>query len=270
MTSIPQGFAMIPRSMLYDQAIPPDAKIIYLVVSSHIGGNETAWPSRQRIADLSGVSLSTAKRQLGWLERHGYIEVVRRKVEQKQNLTNEYRLIVGTARIHDVEESDEGGVTQTLGPDNDLSSDDDGSQGTEGGVTQTRGVGSQGTPNESQLNESQGRTDAPATAVASAPQAQAPEPGLDLNRRAQLLAKHFYDLRPMSNFPATMEMCKKAIRAGHADEAIEAALTMLAQEGRTLTVETLRIQLEGAPGRQTELSPRERVQRDRARAAMLG
>lgn len=79
------------------------------------------------------------------------------------------------------------------------------------------------------------------------------------NLRAQSLAKIWAELVPLSNFPATLGICKRAIQAGKTDSEIEAALKRLAAEGRTLTVDTLRIELEGlAPSRYAEPTPQPR------------
>lgn len=90
---------MIPRSMLYDPAVPGDAKLVYLILSSHVGGNETAWPSHKRIADFAGISTSSVKRQLQWLRRHGYISWKQRVTADKAQLTNEYVLLLGSAPV---------------------------------------------------------------------------------------------------------------------------------------------------------------------------
>ena len=70
-----------------------------------------------------------------------------------------------------------------------------------------------------------------------------------MNRRAQALARRYVERVPLSNFPGVLGISKKAIAAGHPDDAIAAALDRLAAEGRSLTVETLRIELEGQPAR---------------------
>lgn len=82
-----------------------------------------------------------------------------------------------------------------------------------------------------------------------------PAPGSDpdgsaaatLNERAQALARAYTDLVPLSKFPAIMVMAKKAIDAGYPDQAIDAALRRLAAEGRPVTIDVLRVELEGLP-----------------------
>ena len=69
----------------------------------------------------------------------------------------------------------------------------------------------------------------------------APEP----NMLAQQIAKAYTDRVPLSKFVAIMGIVKKALKAGYAPERIEAALIDLAEEGRPVTIDTLRIQLDG-------------------------
>jgi hypothetical protein len=63
----------------------------------------------------------------------------------------------------------------------------------------------------------------------------------------QRLAAVYTDLVPMSRFPAVLGVVTQAVRAGKCDEEITAALRRLAKEGRSLTVETLRVEIEGQP-----------------------
>lgn len=79
--------------------------------------------------------------------------------------------------------------------------------------------------------------------------ADAPRPpaAQSVNQRAQRLAKSYTDRVPLSRFPAIMSIAKKAIDAKYADDHIEQALLRLAAEGRSVTVETLRIELDGSP-----------------------
>jgi hypothetical protein len=67
------------------------------------------------------------------------------------------------------------------------------------------------------------------------------------NLRSQALARIWTELVPLSKFPAVMGICKRAIAANKTDTEIEAALRRMAAENRPLTVDTLRIELEGLP-----------------------
>lgn len=88
---------MMPRSMLYDPLVPGDAKLVYLVLSGHAGGNQMAWPSHRRMAELIGLSVSTVKRQLHWLRDNGYLRWEARAAEDGTQTTNSYTLLVGSA-----------------------------------------------------------------------------------------------------------------------------------------------------------------------------
>ncbi|MCW2601837.1 MAG: hypothetical protein JWM02_3666 [Frankiales bacterium] len=79
----------------------------------------------------------------------------------------------------------------------------------------------------------------PGSAAAAPPRPESE--GQRINR----LAKAYTDRVPMSNFPAIAGVVRKAVRASHGDEPILAALSRLAGDGRSVTTETLRIELEG-------------------------
>lgn len=69
--------------------------------------------------------------------------------------------------------------------------------------------------------------------------------------RANDITKAYYDAEPMSNFPAIRTMVRKAMRKGYPDDVIQAALLRLADDGRGVTTETLRIEIEGMPERKS-------------------
>lgn len=76
----------------------------------------------------------------------------------------------------------------------------------------------------------------------------APPQGETLNSRIQRLTKVYTDLVPLSRFPAIMGIVGKAVRTGrYTDDDITGALQRLAGEGRPVTVDVLRIELEGLP-----------------------
>jgi hypothetical protein len=64
---------------------------------------------------------------------------------------------------------------------------------------------------------------------------------------AQAITRAYVDRVPMSRFPAVLGIVRKALKADHDADQVKAALLRLADEGRSVTVETLRIELEGAP-----------------------
>lgn len=67
------------------------------------------------------------------------------------------------------------------------------------------------------------------------------------NQRAQRLTRIYHEQVPLSRFPAVMGVVKIAMRAGKSDDEITSALLRLAAEGRSVTTETLRVEIEGLP-----------------------
>jgi hypothetical protein len=77
-----------------------------------------------------------------------------------------------------------------------------------------------------------------------------PEPPPTPAKRAQALARRYVDQVPLSNFPAVMGVARKAINTGqYDDEQIGAALDRMARDSRPVTVDGLRIELEGVAPR---------------------
>lgn len=74
-----------------------------------------------------------------------------------------------------------------------------------------------------------------------APDAETP------NQRANRLTRTYTDRRKLSNFPAVAGIVRKALTVGYDDDAITAALSRLADDNRSVTVDALRIELEGLP-----------------------
>jgi hypothetical protein len=81
-----------------------------------------------------------------------------------------------------------------------------------------------------------------------APRTGAREPPLSLTRRAKAITDAYAAAEPMCRWPAVNGIVLKALKADKwADEEIHAALLRLAKEGRSVTVETLRVELAGRP-----------------------
>jgi hypothetical protein len=91
-------------------------------------------------------------------------------------------------------------------------------------------------------------TTAPTVLPLTSPNGAALVPAVEsLNQRAQRLTKAYTDIEPVSNFPAVMRIAKKVIAADYSDAEIIPALERLARDGRGVTTETLRIELQGLP-----------------------
>jgi hypothetical protein len=62
---------------------------------------------------------------------------------------------------------------------------------------------------------------------------------------AQRITREYVEKVPLSKFPAIQTIVKRAMKAGYTEPAISAALDRLAISGRSVTVDALRIELEG-------------------------
>lgn len=76
-----------------------------------------------------------------------------------------------------------------------------------------------------------------------------PAPPLTPSKRAQALAAAYVEQVPLSNFPAVMQVARKAINAGYTDEVLRSALDRMARDRRPVTTDALRIELDGLPAR---------------------
>jgi hypothetical protein len=80
-------------------------------------------------------------------------------------------------------------------------------------------------------------------------------------QRVNRLTRTYTDAVPLSNFPAVAGVVRKAVRAerggrpAYAEEEIRDALTALADEGRSVTADTLRVAIEGLPAASPRTSP---------------
>jgi hypothetical protein len=90
-----EAWTSIPLSLLYDRGVPKDAKIVFLVLNSHVGGNDSVWPSHKTIAEEAGVSLSQVKVMLVWLRDNGHIQWTQRRRDENNSLTSNEYVILG-------------------------------------------------------------------------------------------------------------------------------------------------------------------------------
>jgi hypothetical protein len=82
------------------------------------------------------------------------------------------------------------------------------------------------------------------------PAAASLEPGQDPTpqQRAKPMTDAFYEIQPMCKWTAVNGIVIHALKTGrYADDDVRAALLRLAAEGRPVTIETLRVELEGLP-----------------------
>lgn len=156
-----QGFATIPRSLLHDPTVPADAKLVYLMLSSHVGGNASAWPSHRRMALNLGMSISTVKRQLVWLREHGHVIWQARIGDNDARITNEYTLIAGSSSSSNEDEKPAnkpsshraGGRSGRATPSSDRATSS--SEGTDPSPSESDPLGPSDLTEEESFNESQ-------------------------------------------------------------------------------------------------------------------
>lgn len=108
------GWAAMPNDWVRDPDITHQAKMVYLVLSSHIGGVGGSYILLiETIVAESGCSRSAVKRALAELETRQMVSVERRK-EGRLNLPNVYRLTTPSVTVSD-RGSVLGGPTSVLG-----------------------------------------------------------------------------------------------------------------------------------------------------------
>lgn len=74
------------------------------------------------------------------------------------------------------------------------------------------------------------------------------EPRQTVGQRAKALTDAYAEAEPMCKWPAVRAIVAKALRTGRwPDDAIRDALLRLAKDGRPVTVDTLRVELDGLP-----------------------
>ena len=80
-------FAPIPLKIMRRTDLSANAKLLYARLVLFVGENDTAWPSRETLANELGIHLASVKRALNELSLAGLIER-----QQQRGRTNEYRL----------------------------------------------------------------------------------------------------------------------------------------------------------------------------------
>lgn len=82
------------------------------------------------------------------------------------------------------------------------------------------------------------------SAASQATHATKPE---TVNQTAQRLAKVHFDTHPMVPFMGVMKICKRALENGYAEQAIAEGLVRLGAAKRSVSLDSLRIELDGPP-----------------------
>jgi hypothetical protein len=98
------------------------------------------------------------------------------------------------------------------------------------------------------VSENQDRDRDPQTPTVSAGEPAGAAPALSITQRSKKLVDAYAEAEPMCKWPAVNGVVIKAIKSERfTDDEIGAALMRLAAEGRSVTVDTLRTELQGLP-----------------------
>ena len=82
-------FAQIPLKIMRRTDLSANAKLLYARLVLFVGQNDTAWPSRETLANELGIHLESVKRAIAELANAGLIE----RKQRGHNRTNEYTII---------------------------------------------------------------------------------------------------------------------------------------------------------------------------------
>lgn len=89
----PRGWAAIPNWVVREKGLSAAAKLVFVVLSSHIGRSGTWWISHKRIAEESGLSRRTVQRALDDLRDAGLVDWEARVVNNERQ-ENAYHLCI--------------------------------------------------------------------------------------------------------------------------------------------------------------------------------
>lgn len=220
-------------SQVWQMGLPTTEKMILLVLADHADDDgRNCWPSVATIARKASVSERQVQRLLQGLIGQGFIRVDRQaggtRDMRDDRRPNAYTITLNGATYTPPREDERGDIGAPRGDIHDAH-----------GVKPTSPKPSIEPSIEPPIKM---------------PDPSAPATAESVNQRANRLTKTYTDLQPMSRFPAIAGIVKRAIAAGHPDDAITDALVRLAAEGRSVTVETLRIELEGMPAERQRAS----------------
>lgn len=225
--------------------LPAPSRLLMLVLAdvAEVGTAEIPEkfsPSLRVLAGETGLDKSTVKRHLTSLEESGWI--VRTRPDEKaqgRGERNLYRLDLP---------SGEGGA-QDAHP---------GAENTPPRRTVRREGGAENTqPGRTVRHQKTDLTDPPQIpSDLPTPSASLAPDGATITQRSKRITDAYAAAQPMCRWPAINGIVIRAIKAEKfSDDEIHAALMRLAGEGRTVTVESLRIELEGMPPGRTSPRP---------------
>ena len=224
---------MVPHWLL-EQGISGNAIKLYLILRRYGNEERPSWPKRTTLAKVMVVSPSTVDRARDELVEVGALCYINRKSDDGDWTSNLYH--VHWEPIHGCGYLTGGGRPPYTG---DLSSPvNRGAPQVEDGAPPV-GDGPPPVMNKERLTEPD--------LVNSDLDAAAPASGAaeTLGQQVNRLTRTYTDAVPLSNFTAVMGIVKKAVKAGYDDDQIICGLESLAEDGRPVTTDTLRIAMDG-------------------------
>lgn len=197
-------------------------KLVLLAVADSAnddGGN--AWPSIALLSRKAGVNERTVQRAIRRLVESGALRV---KANAGRHGVNVYRVVMKPpAQSHPDNLSPRRSATVTKPPRQNAAPAE--SPNTPGTV-----------PPEPSLNRPKSRT------------ANAVLPQRTITQRSKAITDAYAEAEPMCKWPAVNAVVIRALKAEKwADDEVRDAVLRLAKEGRGVTVETLRVELNGLP-----------------------
>lgn len=208
---------------VWSSALTSTQRLVALAYADHARDTDTAWIAPERLEARTGLGRTAAKTAVRALVEAGWLVLVE---AARQHRAPRYRLVPQPVASRHSE-----GVTSRHSEPSRVSP-----RGARVSANGAQGVASRHRPEDLPL-------DLPLQNAAAQP-APAESEGQRVNR----LTKTYTDAVPLSRFPAVAGIVRKAVRAGsYTDDAITAALARLATDRRSVTTDTLRIELEGRP-----------------------
>jgi hypothetical protein len=236
------------------EALPLTARMVLLYLAERADDDGYCWPKIATIAgETGGLDRTTVFRQITLLCEAGLVERERRRREDGGDAANGYQLLIVAAQT----------PGRTLPPPRVADSHPPGSHDATPRVAQEppprvalappqepSGKNRQVEPAPSGPG-ADGRDPAQPDLFGAVP----PPPVETVGQKANRLTTVYTDLVPLSRFPAVAGIVRKALQAGKTETEITDALARLGKEGRPVTVDTLRIEIDGLPPRRDEEPP---------------
>lgn len=219
---------------VWSSSLTSTQRLVALAYADHARDADTAWIAPERLEARTGLGRTAAKTAVRALVDAGWLVLVE---AARQHRAPRYRLVPQpVASRH----SDEAQGVASRPPEGVASRHADRSRvsprGARVSADGAQGVASRHRPED--LPEDLPPQDAAAQ----------PAPAETEGQRVNRLTRTYTDVVRLSSFGAVAGVVRKAVRAGtYTDDAITAALARLAVDGRSVTANTLRIELEGRP-----------------------